>query len=1161
MSTIALESGLYNPQTRTLHRHDGSEQRLSPTEGKLLDYLAERPGQTVPYAELLAEVWGYARSVESRTIFTTIGRLRQKIEGDPAEPRHIIALSGSGYRFEPLERAAPAQILPRASAASQREARAWALLAADGPPESLEALSASEGARAASLDGLRLWLFERSTDAIAAARQAAQRGARLLLREVSLPSRPDGSVDAEPLDVESALLRRLLGASQPGMILATEEVAACAPPQGLAFAACGRWRTRGLSRVFALAWLTEEPARADLVAPVEGEELYPVALRDGLWMPLRELKRRLPAERDRFVGRQAELLDLERTLDEGARLVSICGPGGSGKTRLATHFGWSQLGEWPGGVWFCELSDARTEEDIVRLVASALDVPLDSGDPAARVGHALAGRDRCLVILDNFEQIADLAHKTAGAWLQRAKDAVFVVTTRQRLHLTGEVVFALPPMPVEEGERLFYERARAVLRGFSPSEEDERAVRQLVELLEGNALAIELAAARVNLMSPAKMLSRIGARLQWLSAPAGRPARQGTLRATIDWSYQLLSEEEQRALQQLSVFEGGFTIEAAEAVLLLRELPPIDALQSLLDRSLVRKLEGERLDLLVSVKEYATEKLGEREATERREAEQRHARHFASFGTPEAIDAAERAGGALRALSFEIDNLAAAIRRSASAGDGRAAAEALAAAWEVLALSGPLALALDLAQSVLSAQALPDSASAAAEAILGNILVRMGRLEEAVPHFVSALGRSDVSARGRLHGKLAALHVEQGRPAEATVHIESGLEATRAASDRNGEARILTTLGTLLRNQRRYAEAEVQYAAALEAAVACGDLRVQGRLLGHRGNMYMDLQRYDEARADLERSLAVDRALPNRAQEGVTLTNIGNLFFSQGLRAEAAEYYKTAIAIVREIGDLRAEARALGNLGAAYESLGQPREAEQLYIRALRANRELGNRRAEATTLGNLGALLRMRGLEAEAREHHEAAIVIYRSLGDRRGEGLAISHLGNLWHSRGRLDEAARCYERAMELAREARDRRGEAVALCNLGRSVEALGRHEEALARFEASLEIARALSFRALEGALLRFLAERLLDVGRLSEARPKIEIALGHLADGDIPSLGSLLCVRARLERAEGDRERARETLREVEAVLESLGAGPEAPLRRELEAARALVEA
>ena len=211
--------------------------------------------------------------------------------------------------------------------------------------------------------------------------------------------------------------------------------------------------------------------------PPDSEKVYRVARAgDGLWRPLRDVRHNLEAELDAFVGREQELQLLARRLDAGARLVSVLGPGGSGKTRFVRRYAWTWLGDWPGGVCFCDLSEARSLDGILGAVAVALDVPLSGADPAAQIGHAIAARGRCLVVLDNFEQVLRDAAATVGRWAGRAGEAAFVVTSRERLHLEGEEVFALEPLALaDDAVALFQVRAAAQRPGFALTDANRAA--------------------------------------------------------------------------------------------------------------------------------------------------------------------------------------------------------------------------------------------------------------------------------------------------------------------------------------------------------------------------------------------------------------------------------------------------------------------------------------------------------------------------------------------------------------------------------------------------------------------------------------------------------------------------------------------------------------
>ena len=272
---------------------------------------------------------------------------------------------------------------------------------------------------------------------------------------------------AKPVEVEGLakpLAARVMALAMGGQCLLTaaaRDAMAGALPEGARIVLHGHYRFKGIKEPVEVFEIGAGAERAFLPPP-DADKAYRVVRSGDMWFPVREVRHNLPAERDTFVGRSKELRALAERLDAGARLVTVLGPGGTGKTRFVRRYGWTWLGDRPGGVYFCDLSEAGSLHAIHFAVAAALDVPLGRDDPAVQLGHAIAGRGRCLVILDNFEQVVGHAAATVGSWLDRAPGAAFVVTSRERLHLPGEVVFPLEPLPVDaDGVELFALRARA----------------------------------------------------------------------------------------------------------------------------------------------------------------------------------------------------------------------------------------------------------------------------------------------------------------------------------------------------------------------------------------------------------------------------------------------------------------------------------------------------------------------------------------------------------------------------------------------------------------------------------------------------------------------------------------------------------------------------
>jgi predicted ATPase/class 3 adenylate cyclase len=422
----------------------------------------------------------------------------------------------------------------------------------------------------------------------------------------------------------------------------------------------------------------------DLGRPERLFQLVHPGLADG-FPPLATPDRRpnnLPTETSTFVGRDAELREIDRRLgDEAVRLLTLTGPGGTGKTRLALRAAADQVDRFEDGVFFVDLSAVRATEDVPAGIARAIGLSETSGQALLEELKGRLGRQHTLLVLDNFEQVTTAA-PTVVELLEDCQGLKVLVTSREALHVRPEHLFPVSPLSLPraapgrrsavelagcEAVQLFVERAQAVRADFRLTEETADAVAGICRRLDGLPLGIELATARLNLFSPEALRDRLGSRLRLLRGGArDLPARQQTLRATIEWSYQLLEPGEQRLFELLSVFSGaGF--EAVEVVaaeldrLAGRQVDVLDGLASLVDKSLVRQAdagEGEpRVVMLETIREYAAERLDDlpEYAAGARRA---HAAYFAGFaGRQWEHLTGRRRELALAAMAAELENL------------------------------------------------------------------------------------------------------------------------------------------------------------------------------------------------------------------------------------------------------------------------------------------------------------------------------------------------------------------------------------------------------------------------------------------------------------------------------------------------------------------------
>ena len=830
----------------------------------------------------------------------------------------------------------------------------------------------------------------------------------VVLRQVSADDVALGAKSIEVEGLAKPLAARVMAMARGGQTLLSAAARQALEGAGLDPAvqvrSHGHYRLKGIDEPVEVFELGAVP-HCNFTPPADADKSYRVVHSGDLWQPLRRIPRHLPAERDAFVGRGADLQAVARHFDAGTRLVTLLGPGGIGKTRLAVRYGHAWLGDWPGGVWFCDLSEASTLDGLHYAAGRALGVRLGAGDEPAQLAEAIAGHGRCLVVLDNFEQVAQHAAATVGRWLDGAPEAAFMVTSRERLNLAGEAVQPVDPLPLDgPAIELFVVRSRAHRPDFVLDDEQRAVVAEVTSLLDGLPLAIELAAARTAVLSPAQLLLRLRDRFSLLAARGGT-GRQATLRATIDWSWQLLTAWEQSALEQCSVFEAGFTLAAAEAVVDLApwpDAPPvIDVVQALVEKSLLRRwvpqpapprheLDEPYFGMYLSIHEYTAEKRRRRGADAERVLQQRHGRYFAAFGSDAAIEALATHGGNQRqhALRHELDNLIAASRRAVARRDGEIAVACYRAAWEVLALQGPFGVAVTLGAEVAAIEGLDVRLAETARLSHAEALTRVGAAEGLEARLAQALDRvRDVGERkleGRILGRLGNICLWEGRLGEAHVHYAAALDRFRDVGSQLLEARMLGNLAIVRHEQGRPTEALAHYEGALAIEREIGSQRDEAITLCNLADMLGGQGRTERARATFTAALALLRELGDRDTEAVTLQQLGEFELGQGLVDEALATLLAALALTREIGNRRVQAFALRSLGEALLEHGDAEGAREAFEQVLAIMRVAPNRRLEAHAVGGLAALALRQGRTAEAAAHLAEAEATLRDLDER---------------------------------------------------------------------------------------------------------------------------------------------------------------------------------
>jgi predicted ATPase/DNA-binding CsgD family transcriptional regulator/Tfp pilus assembly protein PilF len=667
----------------------------------------------------------------------------------------------------------------------------------------------------------------------------------------------------------------------------------------------------------------------------------------------------LPLQLTGFIGREREIAEVKRLLDS-SRLLTLTGPGGAGKTRLALEVVTRTVGDYGGGVYFVNLAPVRDPDMVAVTIAHTLSLSDAGNRPVAEALKShLQGRD-ILLLLDNFEQVSSAATLLVDL-LSSVPDFKVLVTSREPLHVTGEQQFQVPPLalpptgdssiappaparPPEdlaayESVALFVERARAANSDFRLTGANAPVVAQICQRLDGLPLAIELAAARVRHLSPHVVLDRLDRRLRLLTGgPLNAPARHQTLTAAIEWSYELLAEQEKKLFRRLAAFQGRRTLDALEAVCNYDrslELDMLEGISALVDKNLVRQGTRKSPDgesyfwLLETIHEYAREKL--LESGEAFALQREHALYFMRL-----VEAAEphltgaRQQEWLDKLEAEHNNIRTALRWARESNDDEATEIGLRIGAGIWRFWDGRAYVSEGREALLALLRKPVSKRADAQ---------RGR-----------------GVRAKALNAVGLLEWRQGLYAQAQASLEEALALAAETGDTTTRASALYNLGLVAWHRGDYAAARSLHEESLALRLEAGDKLGIAYSFHQLANLAYLEGDYDAARHGYEQALTLQRELDNRRAIALALNGLGNVAYMKGDYASAQALHRDGLALQNELGDKWGTALSLGNLGNIAYSSGDYAGAERLYREALTIGREIWNTYSIAFCLGGLGA-------------------------------------------------------------------------------------------------------------------------------------------------------------------------------------------------------------
>lgn len=978
----------------------------------------------------------------------------------------------------------------------------------------------------------RFAVFPRAADAVAAA-SAIQRALSFEAWIIPSPLRVrmglhTGAADLRDNDYYGPAVNRcarLRNAARGGQVLVSQNTNVLvrdALPEGVSMRDLGEYRLKDLNRTEHIYQLVIEGLPGDF-PPLKA---------------LENLHTNLPAALTSFVGREREIEEVKQLLTQ-TRLLTIAGVGGAGKTRVALQVAEDLLEFFGDGVWWMDLAPISNPELIIQFVADVLGIREEAGKSLLQLLTSYMRTKNTLLVMDNCEHLIQGVALFVETILRSAPELRILATSREALGMSGEVIWRIPPLSAPglrervksenlvqyEAVKLFVERAVAVKADFEITVDNARSVAKICARLDGIPLAIELAAARVRVLSVEEIAERLDDRFRLLVS-GNRTAlpRQQTLRALLDWSHELLSEHEQILLRRLSIFTGGWTLPAAEKVCFDEEVEAwqiLELLTHLIDKSLVvaeSHDRSERYRYLETIRQYAQERL--LEAKEVDELACKHAEYFLNLAE-EAYSELWGPRQATRLVQLEAEH------------------ENLRMALEYMSKDG------SRAEMLLR---------------LGSSLWRFweirGYISEGRAWLKRALDANpDAPAYLRGNGLRGAgiLACQQGDYMQAKALHEQSLTLFRELGNKLGIARELNDLGEIARYLGNYQEAVALHTESLALRYEIDDKEGLAVSLGQLGTIALDRGQHIHARELLEEGLKLNRELGDKQSTALSLNNLGLVSQLLSDFVRAISLFEEALSLYRELKDKLGISNALLNLGSVAKDQGYFKQATTLLNECLVLKQEVGDRRGIGRIIAALAEIAVHQGNYARGAELAEQSLKIFRELGVKRGMIISLEVRVYAANHQGDYDLAQSLASQALTLANEIGAPRGIAYSKAFLGLIAYAKGNLTEALKLLHSSLDIFRDVGDRKDVAYVLVNLARVAYRQGDNSAASQMLEESLTISRELDIRwGLAFSLEIMGLLQRSEGHNDQAFSLFKEslilsaeqenLQGILNCLGA-------------------